>query len=386
MKKICIITSSFPASKSDEKDASVFVRDIAYELANSNYEVYVITPKKDNSKNDFDKIHVHYFPWSEGDYGIGLVSLNPNNPLNLLKLISIVISRIFFTIKFVRKNKIDFCIAMWAVPSGMYTLFTKILMKKSYVVIALGSDVYKIDNYPLGRLILKKVLVNSAKLFADGYGLVKIVQDITNRNCFYLSSGRMLSKVIKNINYDKFDHSKKNFIFLGRFHESKGVDLLLSAIASLSQVEKEKSLFHFFGGGELSNFLRQTSTRLGLQNVFINNYIENDKVFSYMSQTDYVVIPSRSDSLSMVFFEAIQSQKPVIVTNIGDAAELVIKHKIGIITEPNVESITRGLSQAINEDLSQTSFYVSGLQDLGSRLQSERQNSIQNFIQSMKEF
>ena len=101
-KKICIITSSFPSHKNESTSAGVFVRDFALLLAEKNFDVHVLAPKTKASLYDDDRIHVHFFPWIGGE--MGLSSYNPKNPIHFFKLSSIIVSGIFSTLNFVKKN------------------------------------------------------------------------------------------------------------------------------------------------------------------------------------------------------------------------------------------------------------------------------------------
>jgi len=190
-KKICIVTTSFPSHKKESTSAGVFVRDFALLLAEQNFDVYVLTPKMKSSTYDDDRIHVHFFPWFGGK--LGFSAHNPKNPIHLLKLLSVVISGLRFTSRFVKKNKIDYCLAMWAVPAGLFTYVTKIFCKTPYIVWVLGSDIWNIQDYPFGKFMLKKVLKNSSKIYADGLQLAKDVRDICGRRCEFLASSRILS-------------------------------------------------------------------------------------------------------------------------------------------------------------------------------------------------
>jgi len=248
-KKICIITSSFPSSINEAKSAGVFVRDFALLLAEQNFDVHVLAPKIESASYDDDRIHVHFFPWFGGE--MGLSSYNPKNPIHLIRLSSAVLSGLNFTLRFVKKNKIDFSLAMWAVPAGFFAWITKIFSKTPYAVWVLGSDIWKIKDYPFGKFILKKVLKNSRIIYADGLQLAKDVTEISREDCKFLASSRILSKDLKECDYKKFDSTKKNFMFLGRYHTNKGVDLLVDAVNLLSFEDRKKSAFHIFGGGPL---------------------------------------------------------------------------------------------------------------------------------------
>jgi len=359
-KKICIITSSYP--NQSDPSGGIFVKDFALLLSEENCEVFVLAPQRNQLKGNFDK-NVHYFPWIGGEFGLS--SYHPKNPIHFFKLLSVVISGIFSTLSFVRKNKIDVCIAMWAVPSGIFSLITKIFFQTPYVVWSLGSDIWEIQNYPMGKLILKKILKNAQELFADGLQLAKDVEQISKRKCEFLPINRILDMTIQKIHYTKFDPNKINFMYLGRYHENKGIDLFIKAISLLKTDEKNKTLFHIFGGGPMGTQIRNMVKKLNLKsNTFINDYLEGGEVFSYMSKSDFIVIPSRNESIPVVLSDAVKSKKPVILTNVGDMGYLASKYRIGFLVEPNSDSIADGLRLAINSEKKEINSLYSGMEGL----------------------
>jgi len=379
-KKICIVTTSFPSHRNESTSAGVFVRDFALLLAEQNFDVYVLAPKMKSSTYDDDRIHVHFFPWFGGK--LGFSAHNARNPVHLLKLSSAVISGLGFTSRFVKKNKIDYCLAMWAVPAGLFTFVTKIFCKTPYIVWVLGSDIWNIQDYPFGKFILKKVLKNASKIFADGLQLAKDVRDISGRRCEFLASSRILSKDLQEIDYTKFDPSKINFMFLGRYHHNKGVDLLIEAITLLSKEEREKSLFHIFGGGPLESKIKKIVKDHDLgSNTFVNSYLDGNKAFAYMSKSDFVVIPSRIESIPIVLSDALQSNKPVVLTNVGDMGKLASEYKIGFVQEPNARSIAEGLRSGIKLDQHEKESFLKGMNELMDYL--DLKKSVKTFIKSI---
>jgi glycosyltransferase involved in cell wall biosynthesis len=379
-KKICIITSSFPSNKDESINAGVFVRDFALLLAEQNFDVHVLAPKRKSSIYDDERIHVHFFPWLGGE--MELSSYNTKNPIHLVKLLSVVLSGLRSTTQFVKKNKIDFCLAMWAVPAGLFAYAAKIFCKTPYSVWSLGSDILKIQDYPFGKLILKKVLKNATNLYADGLQLAKDVENISGKRCDFLASNRMLLKQIQEPDYSHFDSSKINFMFLGRYHHVKGVDLLIEAITQLNDEERKQCLFHIFGGGPLESKIKKIVKDQNLEaNTFVNSYLDGNKVFSYMSKSDFVVIPSRSESIPLVLSEAVQSKKPILLTNVGDMGNLASKFNIGFIQEPNAKSIAEGLRSGIKLDQHERQSFLKGMQELEDFL--DLQKSVRKFINSI---
>ncbi len=379
-KKICIITSSFPSSVNEAKSAGVFVRDFALLLAEQNFDVHVLAPLTKSSTYDDDRVHVHFYSGFAGE--MGLSSYNPNNPVHLIKLLNVVISGVRFTSRFVKQNKIDLCLAMWAVPAGFFAYVAKIFSKTPYSVWALGSDIWKIQEYPFGKFILRKVLKNASNLYADGLQLAQDVKEISGMRCEFLASSRILSKDLQESDYTHFDPSKINFMFLGRYHQNKGIDLLIEAITLLSKEEREKSLFHIFGGGPLESKIKKMVKERNLEsNTFVNSYLDGNKVFAYMSKSDFVVIPSRIESIPIVLSDAMKSNKPVVLTNVGDMGKLASKYKIGFIQEPNAKSLAEGLRSGIKLDQYEGQSFLKGMKELRDYL--DLKKSVETFIKSL---
>lgn len=362
-KKICIITSSFPSYKNESKNAGVFVRDFALLLTEKNFEVHVLAPFTKGANYQDDKIHVHFFPWFGGE--MGLSSYNPKNPVHLLKLLSVIVSGVWNVTKFVKKNNIDYCLTMWAVPAGLFAYIAKIFSKTPYYVWTLGSDIWKIQDYPFGKKILKKVLANSEKNYADGFELAKDVEIISNRNCEFLSSSRILDNSIKEPDYEKFNPSKTNFMYLGRYHKNKGTDTLIEAINLLTKEELGKSLFHIFGGGPMDSKIKKMVKDFSLElNTFVNGYLEGPKVFSHMSSSDFIVIPSRIESIPVVFSDAIQAEVPVVMTNVGDLGKIGNEYKVGFVTDPTPQSLASGIKMAIKSNNDERKSFRNRLKEL----------------------
>ena len=378
-KKICIITSSYPQKKYQHGTA----RDFAILLRKKQIDVYVLAMSRGKSKIEDDEIKVEFIPWF-GSTDQPLDIYNPKNPIHALKMISLVISGILSTLKFIKKNRIDYCFAMWAVPSGIFALASKILLGIPYSIWSLGSDICKIDKIHLGKFLLKKVLKNSHHLYADGLVLARDVKKISNRDCEFLASNRIFDITEKEINYRNFDDAKINFIFLGRYHYHKGVDILIQSIANLSTEEKEKSLFHIFGmPGPEEEKIREMVKKLKLESIaFINNAVPADDVFSYIRRSSFLIIPSRIESIPVVFSNAIESDKPLIVTDVGDMEELVRKYNVGFVTKPNAKELTKAVQTAINADNDTIEGFREGRKKLKEYLNMER--SVNMFLNNIK--
>lgn len=145
-----------------------------------------------------------------------------------------------------------------------------------------------------------------------------------------------------------------NFLFIGRYEEVKGLDILLKAFRLLLD-EKKNIFLHAFGGGELENYYREMMAELGLKEyVSLAGYASPQTVVSFMRACSCLVIPSRQESQAVILTDAIQAKIPVIVTRVGDMAEIVNRFRIGTVVES--EDI-RGLKEAMAGFVDKGRFY-----------------------------
>ena len=67
-----------------------------------------------------------------------------------------------------------------------------------------------------------------------------------------------------------------------------------------------------------------------------------------LSNADYILIPSRIESIPVIFSDALQCGRPIITTPVGDLAGLVEKYHVGICS---TEASPAAYALAINESL-----------------------------------
>jgi glycosyltransferase involved in cell wall biosynthesis len=78
--------------------------------------------------------------------------------------------------------------------------------------------------------------------------------------------------------------------------------------------------------------------------VFLHGYATPHMVVSMMKAADYLVIPSRVESIPLVFGDAMQCGLPVVATDVGDLGLLIRLKEVGwVVGEPTVEALATGL-------------------------------------------
>lgn len=321
--RIGIITHNYPSSKGDRQNAGMFVYDMANALKELGHEIFVLCPGQGQVPGK-GEIPVTWF----GGVGSGqkMGSLKPYNPFDLIMFLKMVFLGLKATDKFVGESRVDFIVGMWAFPSGIFALWAKLRHKIPYSLWALGSDVYVYAQYPLLGAVIKQALSKANFLLADGIDLAKKTSEIAGRKCEFLPSASQLPHNSKPIKEKK---GPLKFVFLGRVEPVKGPDVLIDAVAGIKDLDFE---LHCMGDGSLLPGLKEKVSDLGLDRkvFFYGNVSDPEIIYKKLFSSDWLIIPSRSDSIPLVFSEGAKAGLPMIVAEVGDMVELVKDYKVGL--------------------------------------------------------
>src|SRR3989344_3210146 len=162
--RIGIIANGYPVNPNDWWGS--VARTYAQALQRAGHQVFVFTPDRKVAKQPTTDIPVTCFPWLGGRQP--LASLKFYNPWHLIQMLSLLFIGRTQVLKFVRQNRLEFCLAMWALPSGYFAWFANLKLKVPYGIWCLGSDINKYANYPGLNFLTKKVLKKASGLWADG--------------------------------------------------------------------------------------------------------------------------------------------------------------------------------------------------------------------------
>ncbi|MHC4862002.1 MAG: glycosyltransferase, partial [Planctomycetota bacterium] len=214
------------------------------------------------------------------------------------------------------------------------------------------------------------------RVFADGHCLARHTKTLTGRSAEFLASSRRLPPAAT---LPAWNGELRHVLFVGRYHENKGPDLLLDAIAELPDGLLDGIRVHMFGHGPLERRLLDTlasSARLR-KTVSIHGTLSGEGFAAALRASDALVVPSRIESVPVVLSDAAQCGTPVVCTDVGDMGALVRGHRAGAVA---VEASPRFLAAAIRETLeTPRSTYAPGLAGLWKHLGLER--SVERFLE-----
>ena len=321
----------------------------------------MVTPDKTGEKRDPPGVSVSWFAWRGVDKP--LAGLRPYLPGDWLATVSLFRRGSSALDELHRRDPPDHVLAMWAVPAGALAVGLKRRHGVSVTTWCLGSDIWTLGRYPILRGWVRRVLRASNLVFADGLQLAAEAQRIAGRPCEFMASGRRLDRALD----QRLSPPEPGvrFLFIGRYARVKGVDVLLEAMAEFSRRQPSGHLY-VFGGGPLEAQVRARAERPDLRGrVSIGGYADEAATVSWLAACDCVVIPSRMESIPVIFSDALQMGRPLIASDVGDMGALLRAQPAGLVVPPDDPSaLFAAMLQLAGEDRSR---YAPRIHELAAR-------------------
>jgi glycosyltransferase involved in cell wall biosynthesis len=138
---------------------------------------------------------------------------------------------------------------------------------------------------------------------------------------------------------------KKIIIFIGRISKTKGIDLLIQAMEGINSEDIELKII---GYGKERDELESMAKEKNLKNVEFLGGIFGDKKRRYLNAADILVLPSLKEGAPVTVMEAMASNLPAVVSDVG-GTNLMIKNGVnGILIKKGdpieiYEGIKKGL-------------------------------------------
>ena len=139
--------------------------------------------------------------------------------------------------------------------------------------------------------------------------------------------------------------NEKIILFFGFIRKYKGLDLLLEAMnnANIREANIKLLIAGEFYDNKDEYELIIAKYNLANSLYLRTQFIDNSEVKYYLSAADFVIQPYKNATQSGVTPLAYHFEKPMLVTSVGGLANLVPHMKVGIVTEPNADSIAAGI-------------------------------------------
>lgn len=335
-------------SASERVDARIHIYDFAHALA-THADVFVLAPDTGGEKEVDKQVPVTWFP------------LGKNNVYNVYNNYKVITRARREAFEFAERNRINFCLAAWAIPSGYFAYYVKKTAGIPYAIWALGSDIHTYARYPILRKLMAIWLTHADLRFANSYCLCDEVMRLSGKDCTFMP----VISDFPSQSRKKRPNPRKlfQFLYVGRLEKIKGIDLLIRACKLLTQRDE---LFHLdiVGDGSMRNQLEK-EVRVGELGKNVEFYGNQGKegVIKHMLKAECLVIPSRKESFPQVLLEAAKLGLPVIAADAGDCRRILFTYRCGVLVENNTPAnLADAMFHCIKDRRSLQMQYSKGLQ------------------------
>ncbi len=136
-----------------------------------------------------------------------------------------------------------------------------------------------------------------------------------------------------------FCEDEKVLLFFGYIRKYKGLHVLLDAVKeALTKLKLKLLVVGEFYDDEADYREQIRKLELGEYVKVVSDYVPNEEVAAYFSAADAVVLPYIDATQSGIAQIAYNFSKPVITTDVGGLAEVVLDGRTGLVVPPNAAS------------------------------------------------
>lgn len=247
--------------------------------------------------------------------------------------------------------KPDLVCAITVNTSGFIAAINKLFLRKKTIVYSRGTDIGVFPrknkrNKSIIKFILKK---------ADG--LIVISKFLKEEAIKYGMKENKIHSVTTGVHLDQFQikDNKKDLrkklnlpkgniiIYVGSIVPVKGIQ---DIIKPFSKIKNSNLLI--IGKGQLENELKELCKKLNIEKrvIFLGQKNHNELKY-YLKAADISIIPSRSEGLGNIIFEAMASGLPIIATKAGAIPEILNNNNAILVEPQNEEQIFNALEKLI---------------------------------------
>lgn len=333
--RIAIVASDYAPTVGGVQTA---VRNIGHHAARLGHTVTILTYRSPGSSvhEVEDEVAIQRFPWGRRPL--------PTLPFRSLWTLAAMAGTL-------RDFKPDLVYVHFLSINALYVLLLHYVMKFKLVASARGNDIQGIPQRSrLQRWMLTRLFHRAnAVLFCSSY----VQRDAAPYLRDVLPS-TFVSVVGDGFDPDEFT-DRKTFPYpapyvlgMGRLVKKKGFDLLIHAFAALASEFPQVELL-IAGDGEERALLECEIRDLRLENrVRLLGFADRSRTIALFWGCEFFVLSSRLEPLGIVVIEAMAAHKPVLATTSGGVVDLVQDGINGLLVEPSVDGLTRGLRQMLS--------------------------------------
>lgn len=268
---------------------------------------------------------------------------------NTIEQITFLLSAALLGLPLVLRLRPQVVLAFFGAPSGVAVWFWSWFISLPYIVSLRGGDVPGFRPYDFARQhrllapLLRRVWRRARAVVANSQGL---------RQLGLAFESRVPIAVIPNgVDLDAFKASERSWqparlLFVGRVVYQKGLDLLLSALASLKNLPWSLEIV---GDGPRTADLQAQAAEAGLaERITFSGWKSGVELAERYANANLFAYPSRHEGMPNALLEAMASGLPAVATRIAGNEEIQVDGETGrLVPAEDVGALRHALEELI---------------------------------------
>ena len=232
-------------------------------------------------------------------------------------------------------------------PDVVHSHYEKLVM---YLIRFGYKFIYTIHGFTIPPKYLRK----NTNLIAISRGIQDDVKERANKESTVIYNGLKFDNIVKREALQPYEKNKPfRILQVGRlYHEIKGQDILLCAVALLRDKGYCNIYLDFWGEGPSKDSLQLLLKDLNLKNVSFGGTKSVEFINEHLHEYNMLVQPSRNEGFGLSVAEAMAAKIPVITSNCSGLLEVVDFGAYGLVFENgNVEDCAEKIENVLHTDI-----------------------------------
>jgi len=299
--KIAVIVNHFPPKWLAGTEVATY--SLAEHLTKRGHEVHIMT------SHDGGLPHFH----KEKEFFVHRIAFPRNGTIGII----LFWAKIFLEIKKVRPDVVH----AQALNTGVPALFAMKCFKIPYIVWGRGSDVYIPVRFgdTLNQLILK----NASAILALTNDMKTKINSFYSREIHVVPNGIDIKQSNPTSRSTEVKGRSKSIVFVGRLHQVKGVQYLLTAMKQIHEEIPDTRLILVGDGEERERLQRMVDDYKLDRCVEFVGRVPHEKIPEYLLLADIFVLPSLSEGFPVTILEAMSCGLPIVASRVGGIPDIL---------------------------------------------------------------
>ena len=272
--------------------------------------------------------------------------------------LKIMIVSLFSTSKIIKDNNIEIVCFQDPVSSFLSMLIIKLRHKGLKVIVETHGDFIEtlsLEKNLLFPSVYKYIFTKLSIYTINNADIIRAVSSSTEAQVRKINKSKDIVRFPAWVDFDDFkdiqlNRNRKNFfqiLFIGSVTDRKKPHLIVEA---LNLIKKDNIELLIVGPTPNLKYLETLKNLISDysldDNVKFFGLVDRERVKSFYSEINLMILPSVSEGLARVIFESQVTACPVLVTDAPGMGDIVIEGQTGFIFESNnIESLASKINQ-----------------------------------------